>query len=52
MVSIVTGKGTAKVRAGDKVKKNNVLISGLDEIIGDGDELVKKTCKSRRESCN
>lgn len=42
VVSIVTGKGTAKVRAGDKVKKNNVLISGLDEIIGDGDELVKK----------
>lgn len=42
VVSIVTGKGTAKVRAGDKVKKNNVLILGLDEIIGDGDELVKK----------
>lgn len=42
VMSIVTGKGTAKVKAGDKVKKNNVLISGLDEIIGDGDELVKK----------
>lgn len=42
IVSIVTGKGTAKVRAGDEVKKNNVLISGLDEIIGDADEVVKK----------
>lgn len=42
VMSIVTGKGTAKVRAGDMVKKNNVLISGLDEILGDGDELVKK----------
>ncbi len=42
VISIVTSKGTAKVRAGDKVRKNNVLISGLDEITGDGDELVKK----------
>ncbi len=42
VVSIVTSSGTAKVRAGDKVKKGRVLISGIDEIIGDNDELVRK----------
>ena len=42
VISIVTSKGTAKVRAGDKVKKNKVLISGIDKIIGDGDELIRK----------
>lgn len=42
VISIVTSRGTAKVRAGDKVKKNKVLISGIDKIIGDGDELVRK----------
>jgi len=42
VLSIVTSRGTAKVRAGDKVKKNKVLISGVDKITGDGDELIRK----------
>ena len=42
VISIVTSRGTANVRAGDKVKKNKVLISGVDKITGDGDELVRK----------
>lgn len=42
VISIVTSRGTAKVRAGDRVKKNKVLVSGIDKIIGDGDELIRK----------
>lgn len=42
VISIVTSRGTANVRAGDKVKKNKVLISGIDKITGDGDQLVRK----------
>ncbi len=42
VISIVTSRGTAKVRAGDKVKKNKVLVSGIDKIIGDGDTLIRK----------
>ncbi len=42
VISIVTSRGTANVRAGDKIKKNKVLISGIDKITGDGDELVRK----------
>lgn len=42
VLSIVTSSGTAKVKAGDKVKKNKVLISGVDRITGDGDELIRK----------
>lgn len=42
VISIVTSRGTARVRAGDKVKKNKILISGIDKIIGDGDELIRK----------
>lgn len=42
VISIVTREGTAKVHVGDKVKKNQVLISGKVEIIGDGEE-VKET---------
>ena len=42
VISIVTSRGTAKVRVGDKVKKNKVLVSGIDKIIGDGDTLIRK----------
>lgn len=42
VVSIVTRSGTAKVKAGDKVKKGDVLISGTVKIIGDGEELLAK----------
>ena len=42
VVSIVTRSGTAKVKAGDKVKKGDILISGTVKIIGDGEELLEK----------
>ena len=42
VLSIVTRQGTAKVRAGDTVKKNQTLISGKVKIIGDNETLVKK----------
>lgn len=42
VVSIVTRQGTAKVRAGETVKKNQTLISGKVKIIGDNDTLVEK----------
>lgn len=41
IVSIVTRKGTAKVKAGKKVKKGDILISGVVKIKGDGDALVE-----------
>ena len=40
VVSIVTRKGTAKVKAGQKVKKGDILISGVVKVTGDGDTLV------------
>ncbi len=40
--SIVTKKGTAKVRAGDSVRKGKTLISGRLKIIGDNDEVVAR----------
>lgn len=42
VVSIVTRSGTAKVKAGDKVKKGDVLISGTVKIYGDNQELIEK----------
>lgn len=42
VVSIVTSRGTAKVKAGDKVKKDKILISGIVKIVGDGDEVIRK----------
>lgn len=42
VVSIVTRNGTAKVKAGDKVKKGDILISGVVNIYGDNQELVEK----------
>lgn len=42
IVSIVTRKGTAKVFAGDKVKKGEIVISGLVKIYGDSDVLYAK----------
>lgn len=42
VVSIVTKKGTAKVRAGDKVKKSQTLISGKVKVIGDNEEIVAR----------
>lgn len=40
VVKIVTRQGTAKVHAGDKVKKGDVLISGVVNIIGDNETMV------------
>ena len=42
VVSIVTRRGTARVKAGKKVKKGAILISGGISIRGDGEELVAK----------
>ena len=42
VVSIVTRKGTAKVRAKDTVKKGDVLISGAVKIYDDNQELMAK----------
>ncbi len=42
VVSIVTRKGTARVRAGETVKKNQTLISGKVRIVGDNETLVGK----------
>lgn len=42
IVSIVTRKGTAKVRAKDTVKKGEVLISGVVKIYNDNQELMDK----------
>lgn len=42
VVSIVTRKGTAKVLAKDKVKKDDILISGLVKLYGDNDVLYAK----------
>lgn len=42
VVSIVTRRGTAKVKAGKKVKKGDILISGGVAIRGDGEELIEK----------
>ncbi|MDD7403691.1 MAG: sporulation protein YqfD [Butyribacter sp.] len=42
VVSIVTRKGTARVRAGKKVKKGDILISGVVRIYGDNQELKEK----------
>lgn len=42
VVSIVTSSGTPRVIKGDKVKKGQVLISGVDKIIGDNDEVVRR----------
>lgn len=41
VTSIVTSRGTAKVRAGKKVKKGAVLISGKVAVIGDGGETIE-----------
>lgn len=40
VVQIVTRQGTAKVHQGDKIKKGDVLISGVVDIIGDNDTLL------------
>lgn len=42
IVSIVTSAGVAKVKAGKKVKKGKVLISGIVPIVGDNDEILRK----------
>ena len=42
MLSIVTKTGTAKVRAGDQVKKGQKLISEKVKIVGDNDEVVAR----------
>ena len=42
VVSIVTRSGTPRVRKGTKVKKGQVLISGVDKIVGDNDEVVRR----------
>lgn len=40
VVQIVTRQGTAKVHQGDEVKKGDILISGVVDIIGDNDTLL------------
>ena len=42
IVSIVTSSGVAKVKAGKKVKKGKILISGVVPIVGDNDEIIRK----------
>lgn len=42
IVSIITRSGTPIVKAGDKVKKNDILISGVLEIKNDSDEVVER----------
>lgn len=42
IVSIVTRSGTPMVKKGDVVKKGDILISGIVDIIGDGELLLKK----------
>ncbi len=42
VVSIVTRQGTPMVHAGDKVKKGDILISGIVDIVGDGDTLLRR----------
>lgn len=42
VVSIVTKKGTPKVRAGDQVKKAQTLISGRVKVVGDNEEVVAR----------
>lgn len=42
VLGIVTKEGTAKVRAGDDVKKGQTLIKGKLKIMGDNDEVVAK----------
>lgn len=42
IISIVTKKGTAKVRAGDVVKKSQTLISGKVKVIGDNEQVVSR----------
>ncbi len=40
--SIITRTGTPMVKAGDEVKKGDILISGVVEILGDSGELLRK----------
>lgn len=40
--SIAVNRGTALVKKGDKVKKGQILISGVVPVTGDSDEIVKK----------
>ena len=42
ITSIITRKGIPKVKAGDIVKKGDILVSGVVEIVGDNDILLKK----------
>lgn len=42
VVSIVTRQGKPMVHAGDTVKKGDILISGVVDIVGDGDTVLRK----------
>ena len=42
IVSIVTRKGTPLVKAGDEVKAGDILISGVVDIVGDNQILLRK----------
>ena len=43
VVSIVTSAGVAKVKTGKKVKAGRGLISGVVPIVGDNDEIIRKS---------
>ena len=40
--SIAVNRGTAQVKKGEKVKKGQIIISGIVPVTGDGDEIVSK----------
>ena len=42
IVSIITRKGTPKVKEGQVVKKGDILVSGVVEMVGDDQNVIKK----------
>jgi sporulation protein YqfD len=42
IASIITRKGTPLVKEGDEVKKGDILVSGVIDIMGDNGEVMKK----------
>lgn len=42
VISIITRKGTPLVKIGKRVKKGDLLVSGILNIVGDGEETIQK----------